>query len=195
MPLAILFHVGIALRAVTALQMRRGHPMPASAGWQLRSPLPRGLRDSRHGGPSTDSSPIISVRLAPSSAGPARPSRTGAGRAPRLLERARCPTSPPPSLLWSPRGKQRSRRHVFAGGARGTFAANCAAGWRAPRCPARGVAVVVPAGTARCRGGICAQELLEGLRGELSRTLENASSAFQSAVAFARTRRPSTRPS
>ena len=36
MPLAILFQVGIALRAVTALQMRRGHPMPASAGWQMR---------------------------------------------------------------------------------------------------------------------------------------------------------------
>jgi len=96
MPLAILFHVGIALRAVTALQMR----------------------DSRHGGPSTDSSPIISVRLAPGA-------------------------RPLPDV-------------------------------------AATIASLVAAREA------AESELLEGLRGELSRTLENASSAIQGAVASAR---------
>ena len=192
MPLAILFVVGIAPRLATALQLRRGHPLLAWASQRWRSLLPWRLRDFGQGGSSTDSSPIISLRLAPPSAGQARPDRDGAGSPPRLLERAPCPTSPPPSTLWSPRGKRLSRRY-FSRRARGRFAANCAARCRAPQRLARGPALVGSALAARSRGGRRAKELLASLRAEFTRTLENASNAIQGAVAAARTRRASPR--
>merc|ERR1719277_463889 len=97
MPLVIIFLVGIAPRLTTALQ----------------------VRDFGQGDPSTDSSPIISLRLAPGA-------------------------RPLPDV-------------------------------------AATVASLVAAREA------AESELLTGLRGEFSRTLENASSAIQGAVAAART--------